>query len=46
MRADGTDQHLYNGRLQPPTHKPVFSPDGTKILFGCCRELFSATISA
>jgi TolB protein len=36
MHADGTDQHLlYNGRSELPTHKPVFSPDGTKILFGC-----------
>ncbi len=36
MRSDGTDQHLlYNGRAKLPTHKPSFSPDGKKILFGC-----------
>lgn len=46
MRADGTDQHLlYNGRSQLPTHKPVFSPDGSKILFGCwSRTLLSNDI--
>jgi Tol biopolymer transport system component len=36
VRPDGTDRHLlYNGRANLPTHKPNFSPDGTKILFGC-----------